>query len=128
MRPRPSEIIAGIRTILAETIAPELTDDHARSRLAEIRAVLAQVDWDDSAFALKARAATLALALAAADEWASEELPSAPDEESFDAYQQYWEALGDNAIRVLKRIAVHLEIHPQDAAASAAYRDLLAAL
>jgi hypothetical protein len=66
--------------------------------------------------------------LTAAGEWASEELPSPPDDESFDSYQQYWEALGNNAIRTLKRIAVHLEVHPQDAAASTAYRHLLAAL
>jgi hypothetical protein len=52
MRPTPAEVIAGVRRILKEAIEPELTSDYARSRLTEIRAVLAQVDWDDSATAL----------------------------------------------------------------------------
>ena len=128
MRPLPSEVIAGIRAILADTIAPELTNDHARSRLADIRAVLAQIDWDDAAFVLKARTSGLASQLTAAGAWAPDELPSAPQEESFDAYQQYWETLGDSAIKVMKRLAEHLAEHPQDATASAIYRDVLAAL
>jgi hypothetical protein len=128
MRPKPSELIAGIRAILADTIAPGLTDDHARSRLDEIRAVLAQVDWDDSAFALKARTSTLALRLKAADAWTPDHLPAAPEVESFAAYQQYWEALGAQAIGVLTRLADHLVEHPQDAVASVIYRELLAVL
>ncbi len=128
MRPKPSELIAGIRAILADTIAPGLTDDHARSRLDEIRAVLAQVDWDDSAFTLKARASTLVLRLRAAAAWTLDDLPEAPEVESFDAYQQHWEALGFLAIGTLTRLADHLVEHPHDAVARVIYRELLAAL
>ena len=48
MRPAPQEIISGISRILKETIEPQLTDEHAVSRLREIRSVLAQVDWNDT--------------------------------------------------------------------------------
>jgi hypothetical protein len=48
MRPAPQEIISGISRILKETIEPQLTDEHALSRLREVRAVLAQVDWNDT--------------------------------------------------------------------------------
>lgn len=128
MRPTPSEIIAGVRSILADTIGPELADDHARSRLAEIRAVLAQVDWDDAGFALKARATALALRLTEAGQWAPDALPAAPEVESFAAYQQYWEALCDKAVQVLERIAEYLVEHPRDSVASATNQSLLSAL
>jgi hypothetical protein len=48
MRPTPAEVVAGVRQILKEVIEPEIQSDYARSRLAEVRAVLAQVNWDDS--------------------------------------------------------------------------------
>jgi hypothetical protein len=128
MRPKPSEIIAGIRTILAETVAPELADDHAKSRLAEIRAVLAQVDWDDAGFTLKERTTKLAAALREAGEWATEELPGSPTTETFDAYVRYWEALGRCAIGALDRLNEHLDEFPADEVAETCRRQLLATL
>ena len=128
MRPRPSEIITGIRAILDETIAPELTSDHARSRLSEIRAVLAQVDWDDAAFALKARAVTLAQRLHDAKPWAGPALPDPPVDESFDAYLRYWDRLGVIAIAAVDRLSGHLEEYPSDDAARLTHRRLLDAL
>ncbi|MDO3402754.1 hypothetical protein QWI29_22160 [Mycolicibacterium neoaurum] len=127
MRPKPSEIIAGIRAILADTIAPELTGDHARSRLAEIRAVLAQVDWDDAAFTLKRRATGLAVALRDALQWV-DRLPDPPAQESFDAYLDYWEALGACAIGALDRLNVHLDDRPDDTDAWSCRHRILAAL
>lgn len=125
MRPRPSEIIAGIRTILAETVAPELTSDHARSRLAEVRAVLAQVDWDNAGFVLESKATLLADRLAHAARWVDDPLPEAPTERSFDAYQSYWEQLGALAVTALDRLTSHLDENPDDAAARAAFELLL---
>ena len=49
MRPSPAEVLAGIRRILKDVIAPEIGSELARLRLAEIRAVLAQVDWNNVA-------------------------------------------------------------------------------
>lgn len=125
MKPRPSEIIAGIRTILAETIAPELTSDHARSRLSEIRAVLAQVDWDDAGFVLESRTSVLAERLAQARHWVGAPLPDLPSEHSFDAYQGYGERLGVLAIDALERLIAHLDDHPDDEAARSIYQRLL---
>ncbi|NMH98227.1 hypothetical protein [Pseudonocardia acidicola] len=48
MRPTPSETIAGIRAILKDVVEPEVGSEYARSRLREIRAVLAQIDWNDA--------------------------------------------------------------------------------
>lgn len=48
MRPTPAELISSVRRILRDVIEPELGSDYARARLAEVRAVLAQVDWDDA--------------------------------------------------------------------------------
>ena len=55
MRPTPSETIAGIRTILRDVVEPEVGSEHARSRLREVRAVLAQIDWDDALLHLRRR-------------------------------------------------------------------------
>jgi hypothetical protein len=127
MRPRPSEIIGGIRSVLADTIAPELTSQHARSRLSEIRAVLAQVDWDNAGFQLKARASVLAEHLAEAGAWVGGSLPANPAEESFDAYQAYSEQLAALAVGALERLSVHLDDHPEDEFARTAYQRLLSA-
>lgn len=127
-RPRPSEVIAGIRAVLADVIAPELTSDHARSRLSEIRAVLAQIDWDDSAFVTKQRALTLARSLQDASEWVGASLPEPPSEESLRAYEQYADALGVAAVDAIERLTVHLDRNPSDVAARSAYHRLLAAL
>jgi hypothetical protein len=59
MRPTPAETISGIRRILKEVIEPEVGSEYARARLHEIRAVLAQIDWDDAALHLLRRYGTL---------------------------------------------------------------------
>ncbi|MCR5980595.1 hypothetical protein GDN83_23200 [Gordonia jinghuaiqii] len=125
MRPQPSEIISGIRAILDDTIAPELTSDHARSRLIEIRAVLAQIDWDNAGFELVARADSLAAGLADARHWLPGELPSPPPAADYGSYQGYHEELAALATRTLENLRSVLTEAPSDLAASAVYRRLL---
>jgi hypothetical protein len=48
MRPTPAEVVAGVRRILSEVVAPEVTSDYAASRLRAVLAVLADVDWDNA--------------------------------------------------------------------------------
>lgn len=47
MRPTPGEVIAGVRRILRDVVAPEVSSDYARAELRSVLAVLGQVDWDD---------------------------------------------------------------------------------
>ncbi|MDP9182144.1 MAG: hypothetical protein M3P04_05145 [Actinomycetota bacterium] len=63
-RPSPQEIVDGLRRMLKEVVEPELHSEHARQRLAEGRAVLAQVDWDDAGLHLARRTEDLRSALA----------------------------------------------------------------
>lgn len=128
MRPRPSEIIAGVRAILAETIAPELTSEHARSRLAEIRAVLAQIDWENIGFELMARTESLSRELRNARRFVDVDLPEPPTEKTADAYQRYHEQLSATATAALAALRAHLSARPADDASRAAYRALLESL
>lgn len=127
-RPRPSEVIAGIRSVLADVIAPELTSDHARSRLAEVRAVLAQVDWDDNAFAERERALALRRSLDAATDWIDVPLPEPPAVESLRAYEEFADRLGAIAAVAVERLSAHLDREASDEAARRAFGRLLASL
>lgn len=69
MRPTPAELIAGIRRILSEVIEPDLSSDHARTRLREVRAALAQLDWDNAGIELGGRVTRLRNLLLACVEW-----------------------------------------------------------
>jgi hypothetical protein len=69
MRPTPNELVAGVRRILKEVIEPELVSDHARQRLAEVRAALAQVDWDEAGLRLAAATASRREFLTAMRDW-----------------------------------------------------------
>lgn len=59
MRPAPQEVIDGVRRVLRDVVEPEISSDHARQRLQEVRAVLAQVDWNDAGLRLASRTAEL---------------------------------------------------------------------
>lgn len=78
MRPTPAETIAGVRRILRDVIEPELASDHARSRLREVRAVLAQIDWDDAAVQVRRSTARHRAALRELRSWATTD----PDREA----------------------------------------------
>lgn len=71
MRPTPAETIAGIRRILRDVVEPEVGSDYARSRLREVRAVLAQIDWDDAALRLREGTQTHRLLLQEVLDWAT---------------------------------------------------------
>jgi hypothetical protein len=138
VKPLPSEVIAGVRRILKETIAPELTSGHARSRLEEVRAVLAQVDWDDVAFALAARNRELADALERIEAWRtadpvrSDVIPALdarlPREDRLASHQAAYQELAAAAVALVDPIADWLAAHPADHRAQDLHRGLLAAL
>lgn len=114
MRPRPSEIVTGVRAILKDVIGPELSSEHAKSRLSEVRAVLAQVDWDNAGFALAARNAALLKGLADAQEWSGQELPGWPENDDFEAHQLLYEKLAMLLIEALQLVRLKRMQKPDD--------------
>lgn len=138
MRPLPSEVIAGVRRILKETIEPELRSGHARSRLAEVRAVLKQVDWDDAAFALAARNRALAEVLDRIAAWRATDpareaaVPACqvqlPGEDRFAAHQEAYLALASASVSLVDPLADWCASHPTDDEARELRRSLLTAL
>lgn len=138
MRPLPSEVIAGVRRILKDTIEPELVSGHARSRLVEVRAVLAQLDWDDAAFTLAARNRALAGALGEIAAWrAAEPARSAaipdtevvrPEQETLAAHQAAYVLLAAAAVALVEPLETWLSEHPADEQARGLRQGLLAAL
>lgn len=130
MRPTPAETIAGIRRILRDVVEPEVGSEYARQRLREVRAVLAQIDWDDAALRLRRRDEGLRGLLAETRAWIeaaperreafADLLPrlAGPDEpvpeelaELNDAYARHAAALTE----VAGRLASWLRAHPEDA-------------
>jgi hypothetical protein len=138
MTPLPSEIIAGVRRILEETIAPELTSGHARSRLHDIRAVLAQVNWDDAGFVLAERCRRISAALAAIEAWRASDATRAqalppvsadfPAEPSMAAYSEAYRGLAAAAVALVDPLTDWLAAHPDEREAKALYQSLLEAL
>jgi hypothetical protein len=138
MRPLPSEVIAGVRRILKDTIEPELVSGHARSRLVEVRAVLAQVDWDDAGFTAAARNRALAGALGEIAGWRAKDpvrtaaIPTIevvlPDRDTLAAHQAAYERLAAAAVAVVEPLETWLSEHPADEQARGLRQGLLAAL
>ena len=138
MRPLPSEVIAGVRRILKETIEPELTSGHAKSRLSEIRGVLAQVDWDDVGFVLAARNRSLAGALVDIEAWRAADPARAaafpgtetglPDEDTLAAHQESYRRLAAAAVALVDPFGHWLAAHPSDVRARELRQGLLGAL
>jgi hypothetical protein len=69
VRPTPAEVIAGVRRVLRDVVEPEVGSEYARSRLREVRAVLAQIDWDDATLTLRREWATRRSLLLEARTW-----------------------------------------------------------
>ncbi|MDH3015647.1 MULTISPECIES: hypothetical protein [Gordonia] len=128
MRPRPSEIIAGIRTVLKDTVAPSCSGEHARARLDEIRAVLAQVDWDNAGFELAQRTDRLEVALREARRWLDDELPPKPEQREYAAIEQHYERLAALAAAALTTLREARDRGPEADAATEAYQGLLRSL
>lgn len=54
MRPTPNELIAGIRSLLRDSIGSHLQDPAAAADLKKVMSVLRDVDWNEAGFALLA--------------------------------------------------------------------------
>lgn len=128
MRPRPSEVVQGVRAVLKDVVAPAVQDDHARARLEECRIALAQVDWDDAGFRLAERNRTLANALKGARAWTGEVDLSLPAQATFDAHQVTYERLAGALVRALQALRRRLGDTPDDPDARATYEALLAVI
>lgn len=136
MKPLPSDVIAGVRQILKETIEPELQSDHARSRLQELRAVLAQIDWDDAAYVLTERNRVLLDALQRIARWREGDPARAARVPGFDLpscedgrlsqHQLNHEALTAVAVSLVDPLADWVHANPHDAS-GVAVRDALVA-
>ena len=73
MRPTPDEVITGIRRILKDVVEPAVTSDYALTALANVRAAMAQVDWNDASTTLAVESAALQGIAARAITWIDEE-------------------------------------------------------
>jgi hypothetical protein len=73
VRPTPSEVIEGVRRILRDVVAPEVSSEYARSRLRAVLAVLAEVDWDDAPLRLLRDNQDLQTLLDRCEAWAAED-------------------------------------------------------
>jgi hypothetical protein len=71
MQPTPAEVIHGVRKILKEVIQPHVDSPYALARLGEIRAVLAQVDWDNALYQIMQNNASVAALAQEVLEWAN---------------------------------------------------------
>lgn len=138
MRPKPSELIAGVRAVLKDTVLPDLGSEHARTRVVEIRALLAQVDWDDAGFGLVRRNAALADALRECEAWrrADEQRTAAwppcsvneVAEETLDGHLERYEDLAASAAAVVEALGEWIAEHPGDAEARQVLRAMARAL
>jgi hypothetical protein len=50
MRPTPADLAAGIRTVLRESIAPELKSANAQLQLRRVMSILREARWNHAAF------------------------------------------------------------------------------
>ena len=118
MRPTPAEELAGIRRILAETVAPAVTDEYAASQVQNVLTALDRfaASWDRARENLQAENRSLATLLAGiaagpppglGDPSLAERLSQAaatPEDASFDAVNgrnQQLRGLLDEVIRAL---------------------------
>ncbi len=114
----------GVRQILKETIEPELQSDHARSRLQELRAVLAQVDWDDAAYVLAERNRALLDALQRISQWREDDPARAARVPEFELptrvegrlaqHQVNYEALAALAVSLVDPLTDWVRANPGD--------------
>jgi hypothetical protein len=98
MRPTPAEVIAGVRRVLRDVVEPEVGSEYARTRLREVRAVLAQLDWDDASLQVQLERTRMRALLADAQAWMTEAAGSEP---VFEALAGRVEALIDTEATTL---------------------------
>lgn len=126
MRPTPAETIAGVRRILRDVVEPEVGSEYARARLREIRAVLAQVDWNDAALRMRAETETHQHMLREIDRWAAADperreqlgtatMPPLPTSHaSFAELAEVHTAVAGHLTEAVDRLAAWCRAHPTD--------------
>lgn len=128
MRPTPAETIAGVRRILRDVVEPEVGSEYARSRLREVRAVLAQIDWDDAALHLRRQSDAMLELLAETRAWIDADpararefadvdlQPPTPARgtESFTELNSVRARCGELLANVADRLAVWIRSHPEN--------------
>ncbi|MWA03244.1 hypothetical protein F8568_023270 [Actinomadura sp. LD22] len=132
MRPTPAETIAGVRTILRDVVEPAVDSEYARARLREIRAVLAQTDWDNAALRLRREVEGLRALLAEIRDWAEDDPerssafadlagevtgPAGPDQETFSALNDLRAAHAAALVEAADRLAGWTRSRPRDESA-----------
>jgi hypothetical protein len=70
VKPEPNELINGIRDVLRQSIAPELTSGPAVAALRRIMVILKETDWNETSFLIAKENRTLAALLQDARAWA----------------------------------------------------------
>lgn len=126
MRPTPAEAIAGIRRILRDVVEPEVGSDYARSRLREVRAVLAQIAWDDAVPRVRAETETHRRLLTEIRAWVHagperashfgdvDDSPSTTDDESFSAVNAARADVAARLCAAVGRLDEWCRAHPDD--------------
>lgn len=141
MRPSPADVITGVRRILKDVVGPEVASEYARSRLAEVRAVLAQVDWNDAALRLRQDVLVQRQLLAEIDRWRSAsldrvehfaavapanictELPA-----TYDELDEVYRSEAASLVELNRSLAIWTRAHPHDVSARDLRTTILAAL
>jgi hypothetical protein len=135
-------VITGIRRILKEVVGPEVASEYALSRLEEVRAVLAQVNWNDAALQLRNEVITQRRLLAQIASWASDapdrvaHFVAVPDVPSGDAvlpetYGELEDLYRTEAavlVEAHRLLAVWTRTHPEEQAAQELRSTVLVAL
>ena len=128
--PTPAETIKGIRQILKDVVEPHVADAYARYRLREIRALLATIDWNDPAAAVRRETDSLRNVLAEAARWVDADPIRTPvtrgvateasaDPEagpSYEALLTYRDSLADSVIALSRQLREWAHDHPDDSA------------
>lgn len=127
MRPTPAELISHARRVLRDVVEPELTSEHARARLNEVRALLAQVDWDNAGIKLMHTTKALRETLSDFRSWVNNDeqrrshfnptkIEDLPDEDATDFAA--WNALHaqytDIVVSLIDPLEDWLRAHPAD--------------
>jgi hypothetical protein len=136
-------VVQGVRAILRDVIEPDLSSEHARKQLRQIRAVLAQVDWNDAGFTLAERNRRLAEALLDLRRWAERDTQrssafsaatpalrdiAAPELDTFASQAEWERRLSAAAVAVVDPLADWIARSPDDHELHALRRRILGAI
>lgn len=105
MRPTPAELVSHVRRVLRDLIEPELDSEYARSRVREIRAALAQLDFDNVGVLLVRNTSTLRELLVDCRSW------MADDDRRAAHFQPVMHELSDLPADTPEDFATHNELH-----------------